>query len=426
MTLTRKNRSMFKILLRAFASPSWLLMALIFWASLAPAEIVKDQLISASAQLTLNDVVDSALIRSPDYAVANAHADVANAYQARSQRWLPEVPSLSLAYETDQHDADAGFRESQIGLTLPVWKRRQQDAFEKLAHRSGEFAKRFPDAARLGVSAQVRNSLWALKETEEDVNLARDALDVAQRLEMKVKRQVELGNVPRTDLIAARRERLAQQTQLLEAQASWQGQQKHYQHLTGLTEFPAEISESTQLASSAEHPALAISRLMLEQAEAELEVCRRSGNGQPELTVAGRKERADRFSDSEQYLSMELSVPFGGQGYNTVALAEARQKVATLRSDHRRLEISLEAALEEAQILHESLQQQLDMSSELLSLAEQKYALDQRAYGAGVMSLLELLRSQKTLLDSKRDHQRLQIQIGRTQADINQLSGVSL
>lgn len=376
--------------------------------------------------LSLSKIVDSALQRSPDYRLPDAYSELSQAHQERSKQWLASSPSISFAYQTDDVDMDAGFAESLISLTLPIWRWDQKQAFRTLAASSSEFSELYPKVLRLDVSAQVRSTVWAVEEAQTEVDLAIDALGITEQLEAKVRRQVELGNVPRTDLIAAQRERLVHQANFIKSEVDREVQLESYRSLTGLDQYPSNINEELSDKSHDTNPKLLLHQIVVEQTEAEWDVVKTSGNGQPELTVGGRQERPDRFTDSQQYLSIELSVPVGGRRYNAIDLAESFQKSAVARRDYRRLELSLETALKTTKSQLGLQLKQLSTTKQLLMLAEEKYAMDQRAYGSGVMSLLELLRSQTALLGSKRDYQLLQIKIGRTRAEINQLSGVSL
>ena len=113
----------------------------------APAAAPNPAAPSAAQPPSWAQALDAAWARSAESAAAVAAAQSAGAEQAAARAWLPGAPVLEVGWRTDQFNRNAGARESELGVALPLWLPGQRLA-------SAQQAEAAAAVAQAGASAQ--------------------------------------------------------------------------------------------------------------------------------------------------------------------------------------------------------------------------------------------------------------------------------
>ena len=129
--------------------------------------------------------LDAAWARSAESVAALAAAQTAGAEQAAARAWLPGAPVLEVGWRTDQFTRNAGARESELGVALPLWLPGQRLA-------SAQQAEAAAALAQASASAQRVQLAQALLDAAAAVQQQRLAL-VLRTAEVEALRQLEIG-----------------------------------------------------------------------------------------------------------------------------------------------------------------------------------------------------------------------------------------
>lgn len=383
-------------------------------------------LIRSSETITLSQVIDSATEHAPESVQQEAVSDYALAVQKKSNTWLASSPSLNFNYQTDQlHEAE-GYSETETGIDLPLWRPSQKKAWGSLADNAGKTVENFPAALRLKVAERVRKSVWELEETRASVDLAEKELETDKILENKIRRLVELGDRAKLDQILASQDVLSKERALLNATAMYQEASLHYMHLTGLESYPARLAEKAgNEPLNPEHPELTAARLKIEEAQSRKTLLRKTGGGQPVLSINARQETGADSSDDLDSVGLGISLPFGSRAHNGPEYTAAARDAIEAKSELILLRHQLEAALDGARINYQALEKGLVLAQKNLQLTTKQKQLTERAYESGEVDFVNLLRSQSAYFNAQRELSRIQIERGRTLSKINQALGVT-
>ncbi len=71
--------------------------------------------------MSLAQAFDAAWARQPEALALQARRDAARSQQQASQAWTPEPAALEVSNKTDRLNRNAGARELELGVVLPLW-----------------------------------------------------------------------------------------------------------------------------------------------------------------------------------------------------------------------------------------------------------------------------------------------------------------
>lgn len=383
-------------------------------------------IVSVSPSLSLSKVLDVAVQHAPEASEQTAFERSARAISSQSSGWLPDAPSIGLQYQTDALHDDLGYAETDARIDFPLWRRGEKGALKQLSEQATRFAADYGEVLRLTVAGRLRRSLWELQAARSTLELARESLVTAEKLDAKISRMVELGARPRTDQLLSRQDVLKRQRDVLDAEATLRAESLHYGHLTEMGQMPAHIEEQAGQGGLPEkHPALARLALELAQAKSDLQRARYSGGDAPSISVNWRQEEAASSLEKQMSAGIGVRLPLGASHYAAPAVAEARQRITRLSSELHFQHHRLEAALDRGRMELRALDKALTLATEQLTTAEQQHRLAKRAYENGEMGILGLLQSQTAWLEARRAVADTRIKRGETIANINQALGVT-
>ena len=279
--------------------------------------------------------------------------------------------------------------------------------------------------------------MWDIAVAGNAVDLAHEALFVADELVRGIERRFSVGDLAEADVLLARTTRHEKSLALIESEAVLLDAERTYVNFTELDRRPALFAE--ELAVHGEpgdegadhapsfddsHPLLALANAEIERARATVEFSERSTRGNPVLTIGPRRQRdatTDFYNDS---LSVGVIMPFGGARYGATTLAASVSALAAAKTRRAQLLRQLDLDLHEAEHTLYVLEQSLVVAEARNEDAARQWAMGRSAFAQGEIELRELLRIQDTAQVAERDLARLRLERQRAIAAVNQAIGV--
>lgn len=399
---------------------AWLALTGTVWAEVpaAPPE--------ALSAPTLADAVDAAYARHQDDSLVQARRRVGQALSDRVAMPIAGDPSITVKYQTDRIGSDKGFREWESGVELPLWWPGQRSAWQREANGTLASADVLSGAKRLALAGQVREQLWQLALARSAAAEAKLANDSAQQLLHSVKRRVEAGELPHSDLILARGEALSAEDVLAQAGNKVRQAQRRLLLFTGLKQLPAirpeTVSSLNELPSR--HPRLRLLASEVNLARARRDRVASERHSGTSLWVGGRTTRDVTGSGYDSALGLQLSIPLGAEVFNAPAVSEAEQSLTEAMVAQQRGRLELQSALASARLDYQRAEAAVTRAEQGQTLADQRLRMSQRAFELGESDLVRLLQARRAALTAHQNLQLRRLEVGQAGARLNQILGV--
>ncbi|MGZ8096786.1 MAG: TolC family protein [Methylosarcina sp.] len=382
--------------------------------------------IAVDAELSLAKVVELTLEKFPDTVWLAALEEESKAILERSKSWTAGASRAGLAYQ----EASSGtLHYIDAAVLVPLWNFGQRDAERHLADQAHSSTEAQAAATKLRIAGLIRIALWDMELQNVRHEQALSEVKTHDQLLAKIQRRVELGDLPRTDLLLARTELLQKRSVLTLAEAELMHARKRYSSITQLIKVPAEFQE--KLAELAEvqknHPALAALNSQIERKKAEIDAIKMIGSGQTDLSVGINSDRPSdndpRSNDTESF-NIGVSIPFGGSAHLQPQIAAANVEAARLLAEYRQLYRDLEQAHHEAEHNLEVNKAELVNANELKQVAEEHLKMMQIGFSLGEIDLMDLLRVQSRTQQAILNAKERSVMLQRDIALYNQAVGV--
>jgi cobalt-zinc-cadmium efflux system outer membrane protein len=383
-------------------------------------------LLSAGAQAqSLHDAVEAAWVRKP---LAQAHAwrrdELAARHQA-TQAWTPAPPSLTLRHRTDQLNGNAGVREIEAELALPLWLPGQRGRESAVLQAEQALQDDVLAGARWKLAGEVRESVWQIAITEGELRVARQRLADAAALSADVERRFKAGDLARTDFNQAKAAEHAARSAVGEAEVRQAQAQQSWRTLTSLDAVPAgdEVALAVPPALT-EHPALKL----LERSAAAAEARQRQAAGDrrdnPELTLGYRRERAATADPYASSVTLGIRIPFASDARNQPKLAATNADFIEARTAYLREQDRLDGEIRSAQREWLQAQAAVQRAEQRQRLAAETDQLLGKAFSLGEIDLATRLRVAADRSAADADLARARLEAARAVSRLNQAFGV--
>lgn len=382
----------------------------------------------AGATITLAAALDLAWQRAVSARETEAQQRHADARGVTASRPWSAPPTLELGYRTDRLNDNAGSREIEAGVAVPLWLPGQRDAAMAMARGAVTQADAAVQAARLRLAGEVREAAWSVVALEAEALQAEALVSAHRRLADDVDRRVQAGDLARADALVARAEQLATQAQHAEVLQRLQLARTRWQQLIGGAWAP-DSDEPRAAAGRAEtlgdeHPELQLSRRATEHARQRLELVRHSRRGSPELSVGLRQEAPGRGEVVRGSVVVGVRLPFGTDDRNRPLEAEALGELDVARTAEARLRERLDAELSSARAALESTRTRLDAESARARLLRERATLIEKSFRAGETPLPDLLRTLTAAAEADAAVTRQTAALGLARARLQQALGL--
>jgi outer membrane protein TolC len=380
--------------------------------------------ITVDPHLSLSKVVDLTMEKYPDTHWLEALEEEAAAITRRSQSWIAGAPQAGLRFQ----EATSGtLHYVDATLQVPLWNIGQRDAELETGTKAGISATLQTQATRLRIAGLVRGALWdmSLQKIRYEQSVSEAA--IFEQLFEKIKRRVQLGDLPRADELLAKTEWLQKRAQLTLAEAELMHARKRYSSITQVSTIPGAFVEKLVALKEIQqnHPALLAINSQIDRKQAELNALKLGGSP-THLSVGINSDRGnnDPRSNSTESFNIGVNVPFSESVYKQPQLAAINVELNRLMAEREQLYRNLEQVHHEAEHNLEVNRVELEIANELKTVAEQHLTMTNTAFSVGEINLIDLLkiqsRTQQAILNAK----ERAVMLERDQALYNQAVGV--
>ncbi len=389
--------------------------------------------------ITLRDTLSLALTQSPDLSSFAWETRAREARLLQAGRFTN--PSLSILAEDLGLDAPAANaltaiqRQTTIQLSQLVELGGKRGARRGIATAQRDLASMDYEAARLDLLTRVAESFVDVVSSQGAAALARDTLELAQRLHAAVAARVAAGVVSPLEetksgvglalaRIEAAKAGRSLETHRAQLAAFWGSREALFERADGdLTILPAPPSIMDLRTLLAKNPDLA--RWASEVAEREALSAFERSKRWPDLTLTAGYRRFAETSDRAWLVGASIPLPIFDR--NRDGVEEARSRLNKARDQQRAAEARLNAALVAA---HNALTAAFDevaaMEATVLPGAQSAFDGTEEGYRAGKFSLLDLLDAQRSLVNAKTQRLRAIGDLHKASARLERLIGQPL
>lgn len=333
-------------------------------------------------------------------------------------------PSLSLSHRDDRLQGNAGRRETEIGVAVPLWLPGQRAARTGAAEAAATQALAAEQVARLRLAGELREAAWQIAALQAELAQAESQAQALKQLADDVDRRVRAGDLARADALAAQAEQLAASALKTDVQQRLQVARSRWTLLTGLTEAPDLKADLATEAPSAAHPELQFASQSTELARQRVELMRRSRRDSPELTVGVRQDTPGRAESSQGSVVVGLRLPFGTDDRNRPLEAAALAELDVAQTQEQRLRERLETDIAAAREAQRSAQAQLDAETARARLLRERATLIDKSFRAGETPLPDLLRALAAASQADSAAARQTAALGLARARLQQALGL--
>jgi cobalt-zinc-cadmium efflux system outer membrane protein len=381
--------------------------------------------IQRSDQLTLSLLLDNVLEKYPVYEELPARLEEAAKYDNKASSLLSNSMGVNGRYQTGQIGNNDNLREYEAGLTLPLWRFGERKASRQVARGMELEANTFETLIRWELAGVLRASLWRIALTVDRVAKTEKAAEVSNDLLRGIKRRVELGALPRSDLLQAKQHKLNSEIRLSSARIENSNAIRAYRIITEQDVMPANFIEeqSARTGIDEQHPALIYTAATLERTAAEYRLQKESGTNNPTLLLGVRSERGGDDLRAEESVGFFFNYPFNFGAHVNAERATASVAAATARAENRARRRQLETLSHDAERNLVGAEREYQLARQKNELAQQHLAMSVRALELGEMKLLEFLLIKERAFDAEMEASGKEIEWKSAIAQYNQAVG---
>jgi len=407
---TRINAS----LLRATVAAAWITCP---WAVQAQTATTAAAPEASATVMSLRQAFDAAWARQPEATALPARRDAARAQRQAAQSWTPEPAALEVSNKTDRLNRNAGARELEVGVAVPLWLPGERNRSAALAEAEGAAIESRATAAQLRVAASVREAWWQWQRARIEGDSAREQLDNTRRIAADVARRTKAGDLARADQHQTDGAVAAAESALAQAEAGLAAAQQHLRALAGRAPVASDAvggSEELPTAASGEidaHAALQELKDRATVAERTAALAATQSRANPELMLATTRDRGAFGESSQQTITLGVRIPFGGgprvEARGANARAEATEAQAQLALERERLSAEGEAA----RVRVDASRTQLAAAERRALLARESRGFFDKSFRLGETDLPTRLRIEAEAAEAERQAARARLEL---------------
>jgi outer membrane protein TolC len=377
--------------------------------------------------LSFYDILAATLQHDPSAIEAPVRAQQAEDYVAAGSSWIAGPPQLVYNGFHDPLIDDAGQREYQYGVQLPLRRPGEQRA----ARAQGEGYERqlsaWESSLQWQLAGSLRMALAAIETAEAQLHLQEQAVATAGSVYAATQRLFAAGAVARLDVLQAENLLLTERQALLQAEAVLVDVEREYVVLTGLQDRPA-VAHREQLSMlediSEQHPLIGYLQSEVTVAASNVRQNEIANKGSPQLTIGSRRERGDRFAPWIDTLAVTVSIPVGGKSYVSSRTSDARRDQADAEMQVLGTRRELQRSLHEAEHQLYVARKALPLAEQQASLGRQRSEMARSAFEAGETNLTQVLLAVQEAARAQREYSLLQLREQHLITEYNHFAGV--
>lgn len=374
---------------------------------------------------SLRTALDKAWENSPQAQILEARRAESDAQTVAANSLLPGAPAVILGHRGDQLNSNAGKREWEAGIAMPIWLPGQRDARQRQAQVGKDGLEANIRALRLKLAGELREAIWQVRQAQAQTRLDEERALTAKKLAEDVARRVRAGELARTDLNLAQNEWRTAQAAVLHSRNRQLQAQQAYATLTGMTALPDDISEIAQPKPLPDdHPVLEEARQDIEAAQAQVRVAMNSRRDSPEVELSTRRERGNLNDPYASTVAISLRLPLSTDARNLPRSSAAQTALTGAHSGYARVRLTLEYLKQQAEQALQAADQVLDLARQQRAAARENLDLIQKSFNLGESDLFTLLRARAAAFEAEQAYNQQEIAQALARARLNQAQGV--
>jgi cobalt-zinc-cadmium efflux system outer membrane protein len=347
-----------------------------------------------------------------------------------AQTFTPGSPTVGWAHRTDALSSNAGLREYEAEVAVPLWNPGVRGATQhQVAADRGALEWQLR-SERLRLAGEVRDAAaqvaWARAECE---GAARKHLE-ASALAQDVERRVKAGETARVDALQAHASVQLAQGQLAQHDAALVRALGQWRALTGQTQeanldepLPDAAAQTPATIVQNEHPALQTAMAQIQSARARLALTEADRRDPMELGLGVTRERAAAGASPETSVRFAVRIPLGGDSRNAARRSAALAELDAAQAQADAIARQTQADVAAARAGLDAARSQETFATQRATLSTQMQALVAKSYRLGESDLPTRMRADNEKLDADLALARARIELQRAVAQLNQSLG---
>ena len=402
-------------LLRTTVAAAWIAVPWTVQAQTATATAPPE---APSAVMSLRQAFDAAWSRQPEAMALQTRRDAARAQRQAAQSWTPEPMALEISTRTDQLHRDAGAREVEVEVAVPLWLPGERGTSAALADAEAAAIESRASAAQLRVAATVRDAWWLWQRARIEVDSAREQLDNTRRIAADVARRTRAGELARADQHQADGAAAAAESALAQAKAGLAAAQQQLRALAGgapgASDAPSAAAEPEPAVAAGEidaHAALHALRDRAAVAERTAALAAAQSRAHPELMLATTRDRGAFGEPSQQTITLGVRIPLGSGPRHDARTANARAEATEVHAQLALERERLIAEREAARVRADASRTQLAAAERRALLARELRGFFDKSFRLGETDLPNRLRIEAEAAEAERQAARTRIEL---------------
>lgn len=382
---------------------------------------------AAPAAANLATGFEAAWAAQPEQRAASARRDAVQAQSRAARSWTPEPPALELSAKSDRLNRNAGSREYEAGVSVPIWLPGERTRAGELAEAESRVIDSRLGAARLRLAAQVREAWWNWQRARIESDIARGQLDNARRLAEDVARRTKAGDLARADQHQADGAVAGAESTAAQSRAALAAAALQFRGLTGSMPDPAAGAEAAPDSESAvadSHPLLQELRDRAAAADRNAALASTQSRANPEVLLATTRERGNASEPYARTLTLGVRIPFGGGPRHDGRVANARAEATELQAQLALERARLQAENDAARARVEAGRVQLGAAERRERLARETRGFFEKSFRLGETDLPTRLRIEAEATEAERQAARARIELSAAISSWRQALGL--
>jgi len=287
----------------------------------------------------------------------------------------------------------------------------------------------------LALTGDVKKRFLRVHSLEQGLLLERENIALLQDVQNVITRQIALGDISPLDerkatvelaLAKAALARAKRELDMarIELASSWGSREVHFDQVEFVDLIIRPLPKEADLWQAVQgHPEMEINRIQVERLKASLVLAK--ADAIPDLEVEGGVKYFNESNDHAYFLGFSIPIPVFDRNKGGIREASENIQVGKKELDGSsvRMRTELAVLLERLQIIDAELG---TTETTIIPAAQEAYEALKKAYQAGEKDYLELLDSQRTLLEVRRRNLLLEMKHHELIADLEAIVGKDL
>ncbi|WP_328703596.1 TolC family protein [Schauerella aestuarii] len=356
-------------------------------------------------ELTLEAALE--LVLSTNHSLSAARNLAASSAGAVTQAGV--LPNPTVGFEVEDTNRKAT-RTTTGSLSMPIELGGKRRARMATAELGGRMALSDLEVTRADIKSQTIAAFFDVLIAQEQVALAKSALDLSQSATRVANRRVQAGKVAPLEESRAQVEQANAELELNESEvgltlarrtlsALWGNPRPAFSAARGdLNALPSRPALDDLISALERSPQLESARLAVEKSQSQIQLER--SKRYPDLTVSVGVMRDQELGRNQPTVGVSIPLPLFDR--NQGNLYEASMLAYKSQDDYRgmrlQLETELQAAASQFDLSRDAAQK---LNTLILPTARQSFDTAQRGFEAGKFSFTEVLDAQRSLSQAR-------------------------